>query len=419
MVAFILVHGTFATHASWVKNGSPIRQTLEAISTHCGQLAKFEVVKWSGKNRGVDRIKASAEIARLTEKITHSEPGEPIILIGHSHGGSALAYFLKAFPDLRPSIKGCIFLSTPFVAMRLRPQASALARAIGAALGVILFFVTTALVGYFCWKFKLERGVAVSLISFSFLFGSAAAIAVWTRGSSWLKRSIEVDAFKNRISDTQTANLPQASFLFVRASGDEAAALLSASQFVSWCMSNLAGLASAVVVFAARELLRINKSGWGRVLLMISAVILTVWFLAITLIRLEFHSWTWGDFVGRGWDIGTGYPVVDKFASYLVLLLSPFFVALVLGSFAYSFLMLSSLTVGAVALRLFGWMSIKEAIFTDFSVEPLPYGHYDLIHIDWSEQSPDEIGLNHSRTYLNPVALDQIAKFVSSTLRRV
>jgi hypothetical protein len=81
--------------------------------------------------------------------------------------------------------------------------------------------------------------------------------------------------------------------------------------------------------------------------------------------------------------------------------------------------MLSSLTVGAVALRLFGWMSIKEAIFTDFSVEPLPYGYHDLIHIDWSEQSPDEIGLNHSRTYLNPLALDQIAKFVSSTLRRV
>jgi hypothetical protein len=303
--------------------------------------------------------------------------------------------------------------------MRRLILASALARAIGSALGVILFFVMTALVGYFCWKFKLGRWVALSLISFSFLFGSAAAIAVWTRGSSWLKRSIEADAFKNRISDTQTANLPQASFLFVRASGDEAAALLSASQFVSWCMSNLAGLASAVVVFAARRLLRINKSAWGRVLLMISAVILTVWFLAITVIGLEFHSWTWGDFVGRGWDIGTGYPIADKFASYLVLLLSPFFVALVLGSFAYSFLMLSSLTVGAVALRLFGWMSIKEAIFTDFSVEPLPYGRYDLIHIDWSEQSPDEIGLNHSRTYLNPVALDQIAKFVADALRRV
>lgn len=62
MVAFTMVHGTFATHASWVKSGSPIRQKLEAISTHCGRMAKFEVVKWSGKNRGVDRIKLQQKL---------------------------------------------------------------------------------------------------------------------------------------------------------------------------------------------------------------------------------------------------------------------------------------------------------------------------------------------------------------------
>lgn len=423
MVAFILVHGTFASHASWIEAGSAIRQKLSAASSNCGRLAKFEIVKWSGKNRRADRVEASIKIADAIKRSVAAEPTAPIFLVGHSHGGSALAYFLKSFPDLRSNIDGCIFLSTPFIAMRLRPRASALATAIGTAFGIILFFLITALIGFFWWNCEwLARSapgwIAVSLFICCTLLGSSAAIAVWTSATAHLRRSIEGVNFRDKISDTQTANLPNVSFLFVRASGDEAAALLSGSQFVSWCMNNLTDLASSLVINARGKFLQVTRSGWGRLLVAICAVILTVWLLTLVAIGLEFRSWNWSDFWGEGWTIGTGYPDIDSFFSYIVFLLFPFFTMLFGGAVAYSLVMLSSLSVCAVTLRLFGWMSIKEAIFTDFSVEPLPYGRHDLIHIDWNAQSSEEAGLSHSRTYVNPEALDQIAKFVTGALKR-
>jgi hypothetical protein len=111
-------------------------------------------------------------------------------------------------------------------------------------------------------------------------------------------------------------------------------------------------------------------------------------------------------------DFGIYGTIIDRSATVLW----PVFVVLFLGSFVYAVILILGLIIGALAFRLFGWMNYREAIFTDFSVEPVPYGQVNFIHIDWKDQGLDARGLSHSRTYLNPHALECLADWVSKKL---
>ena len=78
---------------------------------------------WSGNNTASARETAASEISATVQNIQSTSRNEKIFIIGHSHGGSAIAYFLKEHPSLAKTLNGCAFLSTPFVAIRPRPQA--------------------------------------------------------------------------------------------------------------------------------------------------------------------------------------------------------------------------------------------------------------------------------------------------------
>jgi triacylglycerol esterase/lipase EstA (alpha/beta hydrolase family) len=113
MAAFILVHGTWhkaEAQSSWLKDGSPLRGTLaQACSNSGDDRAYFEPVRWSGRLPFRHRVVASRLIAERVKQLKKRLPGEPIILVGHSHGGSAIAYFLNAHRKSE-DIAGCAFL---------------------------------------------------------------------------------------------------------------------------------------------------------------------------------------------------------------------------------------------------------------------------------------------------------------------
>jgi hypothetical protein len=120
MATFVLVHGTFSKKANW-----PLLQDgLSEAAASMNEQVRFEQVLWSGRNHASARERAGSEIARLIETSQANRPGEKLFLIGHSHGGSAIAYFLKGSPIAAAHIAGAIFLSTPFVAIRPRPNAA-------------------------------------------------------------------------------------------------------------------------------------------------------------------------------------------------------------------------------------------------------------------------------------------------------
>jgi alpha-beta hydrolase superfamily lysophospholipase len=128
MVTFILVHGTFVKSADW-----PALQRGLVEVTNSGQDACIENIPWTGSNRATARQTAAEDISNKVRARRSNNPDEKIFLIGHSHGGSAIAYFLKIHLEEAAKVEGCAFLSTPFVAIRRRNDASRI-------LGALTFF---------------------------------------------------------------------------------------------------------------------------------------------------------------------------------------------------------------------------------------------------------------------------------------
>jgi Predicted acetyltransferases and hydrolases with the alpha/beta hydrolase fold len=120
MATFILVHGTFAKSAHWPALESGLVETARAA----GENARFEQATWTGRNKIIARGVAATNIFNLVQQIRSRSPNEKIFLIGHSHGGSGIAYFLKEHPEAMNLLGGCAFLSTCFVAIRPRSHGS-------------------------------------------------------------------------------------------------------------------------------------------------------------------------------------------------------------------------------------------------------------------------------------------------------
>jgi pimeloyl-ACP methyl ester carboxylesterase len=119
MATFILVHGTFAKEASWPELEAGLAETANAAN----EKASFERVLWTGKNRASARQAAGEMILAAVKRVRSASVTEKIFIIGHSHGGSAIAYFLKSYPETAKTLSGCAFLSTPFIAIRPRQNA--------------------------------------------------------------------------------------------------------------------------------------------------------------------------------------------------------------------------------------------------------------------------------------------------------
>ena len=119
MATFILVHGTFASAAEW----PALWEGLALAASAAGEHSRFNELTWSGKNTASARQAAASEISTVVQNIQSTSRDEKIFVIGHSHGGSAIAYFLKEYSSLAKTLSGCAFLSTPFVAIRPRTQA--------------------------------------------------------------------------------------------------------------------------------------------------------------------------------------------------------------------------------------------------------------------------------------------------------
>jgi len=423
MASFILVHGTFARDAAWTVSDSPLCKRLSDAARQHGQPATFIPIRWSGRNWGMDRVETATSIAGEIRTRHAQAPGDAVFLIGHSHGGSAIAYLLKNFPEVRDGIAGCAFLSTPFVAQRIRPLWGELLTAIIAVAGMLAFFLaalgTAYLVAKLGWLDRKEMQYrAILAMATCFIVGGGTAVWIWTRIGPRFRSALE-SSLALRISRNETADIPSAEHLFIRASGDEAAAALGANQFIAWSVGKLVGLASIVVLWLRRGLLWTYKSWIGRVALILVSMLFAIWLGALFVVTFGLAS-TFEQFLRdlfiKSWTMDIPFGRIGTIIDWCSLALWPAFVIVFLGALFYSFITIIGLLTGMLTFRLFGWMSYQEAIFTDFSVEPVPYGQVDFVHIDWKDQGIDALGLSHSRTYLNPRALECLSAWVSKVL---
>ena len=223
MATFILVHGTFTRAAHW----PALRDGLALAASAVGEHSRFEELRWSGKNRASARQGAAAEIFSVVQKSRSTSSNEKIFIIGHSHGGSAIAYFLKEYPSLAKMVSGCAFLSTPFVAIRPRAQ-----RNVFLLVSLLVIYAFGASFGYIYNRWLggdfLENPTLYLLSGYG--LGAAFLGFVYLTDRKFRNSDKLLEEAHRR----QTADLPPGNYLFVRSSGDEAAATLSFLQFITW-----------------------------------------------------------------------------------------------------------------------------------------------------------------------------------------
>jgi pimeloyl-ACP methyl ester carboxylesterase len=403
-INIVFVHGTFARNASWTHDGSLIHKYLSCIKTYDNCVVNIHSAVWSGKNSRSARKDGAEEIKLKVEQLDTVGADPHVYLVGHSHGGSAIAYFLKKYPSLSGRVAGTAFLSTPFIGLRVRPTAHVI-----------------YLLGFGCFLFgaRIDQYSAnrcfISREFFRSAFGtrlSAAYIKYSYCGlrdeenlainhmGSWqkLERTLSMG-----IDETETANIPFGNYLFVRATRDEAAALLASTQFLAWSTSLAAYLAGKIVIYAYDLWNSLERNRIGQTLKVTIFIMFGLWatFLPIWLISGHWE-YLWAFFISD-FSVEFGLGSVDKLVDVIFWIIWPLCNVILAIAIIFVFSTTFLIMVGSLALIVFGWVSLTEAVFADLAIEPIPYGEYKLFHLGWhASYTSDKFVLDHSLTYEHP-----------------
>jgi pimeloyl-ACP methyl ester carboxylesterase len=400
MATFILVHGTFAASANWPALQEGLSETAKAAN----DVARFEQLAWTGQNRTSARQIAAEVIFTTVKKIRANSPDEKIFIIGHSHGGSAIAYFLKAYPQEAEKLVGCAFLSTPFVAIRPRRQAMRLIFTVG-------FLLITAILAWWMVRFqpatpKIEILDSLKSRGPVYWLGFGFAAAIGAVGLLIAKRIRDKGSIEKTIDETigqQTADIPVGNYLFLRCSGDEAAAALSAAQFIAWSGMKVSTQMERLLgpLFSRRRIVRFAFVNLFFIMVG-NDIVLSIQFLPDLGGMIEMFPTPFTDYSAKGLLL-------------LALLLLIFAVPIVFViCFVIGFVVFAT---QALTSWVFGWTRLAAGFLVELAIEPLPFGMHSLIHIDWNTSSTGLDGIVHSWTYAHPVAISHLQDWVRSGLQ--
>jgi pimeloyl-ACP methyl ester carboxylesterase len=390
MVTFILVHGTFAKSARW-----PILQnSLAETARSAGHEPAFEWLSWTGRNRAKARQTAASEIFTLVQRVQRTSANERIFIIGHSHGGSVIGYFLKEHPEAAKTLAGCAFLSTPFVAIRPRKEAVGL-------IAVLLSFPFFTFISI--WnetmnpRANLPDYLGQTLV---YLFGVVIALVISSLIWFFFKKANAPERVKPSIRQ-QTADIPAGNYLFLRYSGDEAAAALSAAQFIAWLGIKI----STILKLLTQPLFNEGKIGSVSWFVLFVVLLPTIAYGLLQALP---------DFI----KFVIHYPD-SSFFGYI----NPAFIAYKVSSLIIVSLLLVCLLAvflivitQAVTSWAFGWTRLSTGFLVELAIEPLPFGEHSLVHIDWAADSIGLDGYVHSWTYAHPDAIKHLQNWVRTSL---
>ena len=431
MATFILVHGTFAKSAHW-----PVLQDSLAETTRAaGDTPSFEQLTWTGRNRAGARQAAASEIFELVKRILCISANEKIFIIGHSHGGSAIAYFLKEHPEAASALAGCAFLSTPFVAIRARRRAFWL-MVLLLAFPYLLFMNIIPPPYYDISPLERLDLPYWSSAHWFYLFITLIGVAIFSLALFFVKRASDPLKVEQAIRQ-QTADIPAGNYLFLRCSGDEAAAGLSAFQAIAWL--GMRGSRLLELVTRPFDLSKFSKRP-SRADAVRVAVLFGIVPLAVT--GLITFGWLKIFRFGVFRYFSPGGPFVEKLEKLQMLAQKPqnlnmtetviyifgymteiaydFVAVVVLGlMFLCLFAVLLIFITQAVTSWVFGWTRLSTGFVVELAIEPLPFGEHFLTHIDWAAGSIGLDGMVHSWTYAHPAAIRHLQNWVSESLGKV
>jgi hypothetical protein len=398
---------------------------LAETARAAGDEPLFEQLTWTGTNRARARQAAASAIFTSVQKIQRTAANRKIFLIGHSHGGSAIAYFLKEHPEAAKTLAGCAFLSTPFVAIRPRRDAIRL-------MAVLMHFPMLFFVGL--WGFmglSNEDWLMANLEYFYGVFLIAGIVAVSM--VFFIRRAGDPQKLVEQSDRQQTANIPAGNYLFLRCSGDEAAAALSASQFIAWLgmkASKIPELLSRPFFVDPAMTKRrqfLQPLFTGAITFPLMMMIGYGWYVVLSdIVNIGVFGYFFssdGPFVGRLEQIQIMLQAQDPVIDILRYITGTVYR---LGSFVVLSLLFLCLSAAilifftqALTSWAFGWTRLSTGFLVELAIEPLPFGEHSLVHIDWTAGSTGLDGIVHSWTYAHPVALMHLQNWVRASLGKL
>jgi pimeloyl-ACP methyl ester carboxylesterase len=385
----------------------------EVVRLHDDE-AHFVQIPWTGRNRASARRSAANEIADRVAKMRTERPREKLFLIGHSHGGSAIAYFLKEHPEAVKVICGCAFLSTPFVAIRPRLH----------IMRIVATFAFLFSVAAFVWFQGITRRAHLPTDMVDVLTGrwlywiggvlviSAVSASVYLRARVRMRKAI-----RELVTETvrqQTTDIPDGNFLFLRCSGDEAAAGLSALQFIAWLGTKVSrGLERLVrPLFHSSTIVRY---AYYYAVLTLTSYIATLLFWPEVSGLSKFIAPTFVDIFTDIYSGGGKYSI-SQILAYLTIV--GFIIPTTFATWLLCFALGAAIAVllaQATASWFFGWTQFLAGFVVELAIEPLPFGTHTLVHIDWNTSAQLD-GMVHSWTYAHPDAVRFVQAWVQRTL---
>jgi pimeloyl-ACP methyl ester carboxylesterase len=403
VIRFILVHGTFAKSADWPS----LCASLTALAHRLGEEATFDTVLWTGKNSIAARQRAGDEIldkvqGMLESRGEYSELGNnKIILIGHSHGGSAIAYFLKQWPDYADLVAGYIFLSTPFIAIRPRLNATKI-------MGVLLILPVGS--AYFAMKQAFAPGDGILdwvwTLSWYQLFPLLLPFLLSSLLLNLTRRSEKKFA---ALARSQTVDIPPVNALFVRFSGDEAAAALSAVQFLSWAASKASRAIELVLhpPFVPSGL----RQFFGAVVMAPLFIVATYQVATRMLPPLMEVG------VVRYFEVLTEVFRTETIGIGNLIALMIIVLASIISAVFFTIVLTVFVTL-ALTLKGFGWTGFFDGFVVELAVDPVPCGSRQFVSLDWSARTDAAGDMVHSWGYSHPAAMEEIDRFVRTAVSR-
>jgi len=246
---FVLVHGTFAPNASWVKENSKLRGVLECKVE--GEV-DFRVFEWNGENTSDARQRAATRLAEFIKNLSNSISGQ-IIVVGHSHAGNITRAALNNCSETREKVSALITLNTPFIISHprlLEPLVVPLLTLLLLIMVLPSAFMGVAILGYILEIFGMDITGNIWIIMVGFFAGPLIA---WTTFKYIERNAYKILKVKERLDEKHdyatNYNIPMP-FLVVRTSGDEAYLWLRLIDMVCAPLLYAVGLFSITFLFS-------------------------------------------------------------------------------------------------------------------------------------------------------------------------
>lgn len=388
-VIVFLIHGTWATNASWTKGDSDLRQAISS-SISPAKSTKFVEFDWSGRNTMNARQKATRRLKALLKESVKSNPDSKHIIISHSHGGNIA---IRAISDEMEGQVDLVCMSTPFICARKGELDWPVKNA-------FLFspLIVLILIGFYLGILNYgEDANSIKVFSYSndsFVEAFNIAIVVsllWIPLMGIASWRYSIKLYEN----LKYPRIASENVFIARMNGDEASSALAASELVSTQLIKLFSLPSSVSNYVR---LTVKRNGFSALIILILSIVL--------LFIIEKYS-----------IVGILRPdtieMISSFGVYSVVAMVCFFLAYYATPILAAFIMSPYIFLVALAALPFGWEMVIVLFNLHITSETSPPGKWTINQLQPSNGGNVKSFL-HSAIYEDPKALDEISRWVSS-----